>query len=442
MHSTITHPTVMQSTVAPLPGRLCLAAVRLAALLMLAATAVAESTVEQILNEIADPLGQIERQIETREYDFAISWLERHVREIESSANRYDPALVRPLTLLGDARMGQGEAAAALSHYERAVHLSRVNDGLNSPEQVAIVYREADAYRTLGDYEMANAREEYAYHVLTRSYGPDDEALLPGTYHLARWYEVTGNPFAARALYQRAEAVMIANGKDASPAAIPALAGIARTYRLERFPPFYSIAVANTDATASSFGQPVVANNFPDGERALQQIVQIQQNREDSEPQSVAEAILDLADWYTLFDKNRRANALYEHAYGMLAGIPEFDAVGYFADPKLLYFPSPGNPKPPPVSERGDARSGYVEVAYRVTDEGYVRDMQTIASEPEGMMDFRVRKSLRLARFRPMLIEGVPIDREAHTYRHEFTYYPKLEEVQVGQDVRERSDAG
>ncbi len=385
------------------------------------------TTMAEVLDEVADPLTQIERQIETQEYEFAEQWLERYIREIEATNNRYDPALVRPITLLGDAQMAQGDYARALQNYERAVHLSRVNDGLNTPQQVTIVYREADAYRRLGDYELANAREEYAYHVLRRSYEPTDEALLPGMYHLAHWYEATGNPFAARAVYEDAERIIVANGKDDTPMAIPVFQGIARTYRMERFPPFYAAAIATTEAATSTFDQPIAVNNFPAGERALQRIVQIRQEQQDAEPLALAESVLDLADWYTLFDKTSRAESLYQHAYGLMAQIPGFDTVGYFAEPRLLYFPSPGNPTPPPLNERGEAHPGYVEVAYRVTNTGYVRDMETVASEPEGMMDFRVRKSLRLARFRPMLIEGVPIDRELHTYRHEFTYYPKMD---------------
>ncbi len=399
-------------------------------LLFAAARSTAETPIEEMLNEIADPLSQIERQIETQEYAFAIAWLGRYIREIESSQNHFNPELIRPMTLLGDALMGQGDYARALEQYQRAVHLSRVNEGLNAPGQVAIVYREADAYRRLGDYELANAREEYAYHVLRRGYDPTDEALLPGMLHLARWYEATGNPFSARAVYEDAFRVVVANGKDETVAAIPILQGIARTYRIERFPPYYAAAAATADLTSAAFDQPVAVNNFPAGERALQRIVQIWQSQDEAQPVAVAESVLDLADWYTLFDKTSRAETLYEHAYGLMTEITDFDTVSYFAEPKLLYFPSPGNPKPPPLNYRGEATSGYVEVSYQVTNTGYVRNMETIASEPEGMMDFRVRKSLRLARFRPMLIDGVPVDRESHTYRHEFTYYPKVQDAQ------------
>jgi hypothetical protein len=137
--------------------------------------------------------------------------------------------------------------------------------------------------------------------------------------------------------------------------------------------------------------------------------------------------VLDLADWYTLFDKANRAEPLYAHAWELMTEVEGFDVVSYFAEPELLYFPAPGNPPAPPVEKRGDRGTGYVEVAFDVTDDGYVRGLHTVGSQPDGLMDFRVRKSLRLARYRPMLVDGVPVVKEAHTYRHEFPYYPEPE---------------
>jgi hypothetical protein len=49
----------------------------------------------------------------------------------------------------------------------------------------------------------------------------------------------------------------------------------------------------------------------------------------DRYPNPLIEAVLELADWYTLFDKPRRANPLYAHAYEMLAELPGADAPGF-----------------------------------------------------------------------------------------------------------------
>jgi tetratricopeptide (TPR) repeat protein len=383
---------------------------------------------EDALPADAGPLDRVARQIEAREYRESINWLESHIETIEAASHRFDPDLVRPLTLLGDALAGQGQHDRALDTYRRALHLNRVSGGLNSPDQIGIVYREAETLKTLGRYRDANDREEYAYHVLTRAHGPLDEALLPGIYHLADWYEETNNVFAARALYEQAIQIIDHHDKLETPEAIPALEGIAESYRLERFPRYYMADLernASSIPAAQELRHPVTINNFPAGEAALQRIVRIRQNSEPVDQLALAEAVLDLADWYTLFEKTQRAETLYAHAWELMAGIDGFDVVGYFADPALLYFPDPGDPSPPPPEERGERTTGYVEVAFDVTDEGQVRSLDTVASKPDGLMDFRVRKSLRMARYRPMLVDGVPVFRSAYTYRHEFPYYPE-----------------
>ncbi len=384
---------------------------------------------EQSLGDSVDPLDQIQEEIQAKEYKPAISDLNKRITTIEHMGDGYDPRLVRPLTLLGDAEAGLGQYQSALQEYERAVHLSRVNQGLNNPEQVEIVYREADTWKALGDYQQANDREEYAYYVLNQIHAPDDEKLLPGIYHLAEWYESTSNVFAARALYEQAVDIIDAHHKLDTPDAIPALEGLATSYRLERFPPYYlteSQPLAN-ESVRAGVAQPITVNNFSEGEGALQRIVRIRQANQGDDPIALAKAELELADWYTLFDKRSRADALYAEAWKLMKGVEGFDVVGYFSEPRLLYFPAPSNPSPPPPDKRGERSTGYVEVAFDITDDGYVRDLNTVASEPEGLMDFRVRKSLRLARYRPVLVDGVPVAKEAHTYRHEFPYYTELE---------------
>ncbi|MEQ8861340.1 MAG: energy transducer TonB [Pseudomonadales bacterium] len=386
----------------------------------------ATATLEEVLGEEVSPLDLVEQQIEAQEYPESALWLERHIAEIEAESHRFDPRLVRPLTLLGDAYAGQGRQQEALVRYQRALHLSRVNDGLNTPDQVAIVYREATVLKSLGSYQAANDREEYAYDVLHRAHGPLDEELLPGIYHLAQWYERTSNVFAARSLYEQAVRIIEAHDKLETPAAIPALRGIATSYRMERFPPFYLSDMEQDESSViagSAFRQQVTVNNFPAGEAALQRIIRIRQEQQPVDQLALAGSVLDLADWYTLFDKSRRAEPLYAHAWELMADMENFDTASYFADPELLYFPTPGNPSAPPPEQRGERSTGYVEVAFSVTEDGYVRNLDTVASQPDGLMDFRVRKSLRLARYRPMLVDGVPVARESFTYRHEFPYY-------------------
>ena len=388
-----------------------------------------EQSIAEVLGEQDSDLLQIQAQIEAGEYDIPKAWLNLKIAQIEDSSHRFDPALVQPITLLGDIQAREGEYTDALESYGRAVHLQRVNDGLVSPEQVEIVYREADVYRTLGNLQAANEREEYAYHVLRRAFDSYDEALLPGIYHLARWYMSTHNLYSARALYQHALLIFSANGKDASLEAIEPLSGLPDTYRLERFPPFYISSTEDNvyvGMQGRSFeqGQSVVINNFPAGESALQTIIQIRRDN-DAPPLEVAQSIVDLGDWYLMFDKSRRAFPLYEHVYQMLENLEAGSGGAFFAEPKLLYFPSPGDPRSSPATATQASR-GRVALSFDLSDEGEIRNLRTLLSEPEGMMDYRVRKSMRIARYRPALVGGVPQTATDMTFEYDFTYYPQV----------------
>ena len=260
-------------------------------------------------------------------------------------------------------------------------------------------------------------------------YGPYDEKLLPGVYHLAEWYGETNNVFSARALYQHAVNILQANSMQSSLDAIRAYQGIARTYRVERFPNFYTSGDGGSSQSSSftpAYSNTLSVNNFPAGERALQQIIKIHRESENPDPKVVAEAMLELADWYLLFDKTRRAFPLYQHVYTLLAEAKGFAVEQYFAEPKLLYFPVPQDPRAPPLAVRGERQQGFVEVTYEVSTNGYAKSMKTVGSEPDGLMDFRVRKSLRLSRYRPALVDGVPMAKLDHTFRHVFGYFPKI----------------
>lgn len=393
---------------------------------------------------VASELDLAARQVETGEFGAARDWLLDHVTDLSAGVNRYDPALVRPLTLLGDAYMGLGEPAEALRQYQHATHLARVSSGLRSPQQVEIVYREATALKSLGALQDANEREEYAFRILAESSDPSDPELLPAINRLAGWYLETDNPYPARALYQQALVIHQATGQLESETAVPALRGLAASFRLERFPPVYE---RNEEPPIGAGISPMVAaqmagNALPAGEQALQQVARIRKAQEESNPQGYLEAILELADWYNLFEKPSRANPLYAHAFELMAKVPNADPVAFFADPRTLYFPDPGQTRDRAVRGKGEIRDGFVEVGYAVTDTGFSRDLVTIASEPKGLMDMRVRRSLRAARYRPALVNGVAVATANRVYRHEFQYEEEPEPEAEGKAEAEAEAEG
>ena len=392
--------------------------------------------IEEALGESGSPLEAVAVDIENAEYAKAEEFLAPYLRAVEAARHRYHPDLVRPLLLLGDARFGQGDYPGALDSYSQAVQVSRVSDGLFTPSQVEAVYKQSEALQRLGDGEAATRREEYAYEVLARAYGTEDEAMLPGVFRLARWYKDAYNIFAARALYQQALKIYGANGKASTARAIPALQGLAETYRMERFPPFYvddrespSLLASRPGGRFANYDVPLQINSFPVAERALQEVIRIRQKDAGTGPTPVSEAILDLADWHLMWEHFRKAHTLYEHVYERFEKVGSIDAATYFAEPVLLHFAAPKEPRPPPAGEREEQTAGFVEVQFQVSANGSVRNMEVVASEPDGLMDFPVRRSLRSARYRPAMVDGKAAPFEGEVYRHEFNYFPRSEKA-------------
>jgi TonB family protein len=395
---------------------------------------------------VAANIDTAAQQIQTGEYREAEIQLSASIAQIERDTSRYDRSLAQPLMLLGDALSGQAKYDEALPLYEQARHIIRVNDGLHAPAQVEILYREANALAAMGEIDKANARQEYAYDTMFRNHDKYDEALVPGVLHLAAWYEQTLNTFAARGLYEYAALIETRAHGEMDPRLIAPLEGLARTYREERFPPYRVPQSTDSIEMVGPGGfpatdRPITINRFGQGEQALVQIVRITQANPNATPLDVALAELNLADWYLLFDNDERAVTIYVHARQVMraqAGLNEDQITAYFTPPKSLWLPIPSNPPAPEV--RANPTEGHVEVSYTLTEDGKCTDLHTVASQPEGLMDMKVRRGLRVARFRPQFAGDVPVSAANMVYRHTFTYYPRPEAPDAAQDRAKAPD--
>ena len=389
----------------------------------------ADETIREALRGESNPLTRIEVQLDANEYAAAASAAERVVEEIEDRSHRHDIELARPLMLLGDARLGLADVVGALDAYDRSILVTRANKGLFTPDQVEVVYREATAHAALGDRETANNRHRYAFDLLTRAYGDDDPRLIPGLFLLADWYNEEHNIFFARRLLGQAVLLGKRHLPADDPKTIQALKGLARTFREERFPTVAAIERRNVGNAAyyrtNNRYQQVQLNNFSPGERALIEVINIEMAKPDGSNAEVAAAMLELADWYLLFEKYNRAFPLYTRIWELLESDPDgLEAV--FKDPTPLYLPLPPPPTPALATVTED---GIVELALTVSDRGLVSELSTLRSEPEGMMEFKVRKATRRARYRPAFVEALPVLTEDVRVEYHFPYKPDTKSV-------------
>jgi len=376
--------------------------------------------------------------LKSKEFSEVESAMREYIQRVEDKDSRYSLLLAEPLLLLGSAREQQGDAIEALELYGRSLHVRRVNQGLHTPDQIPAVYKEAYTLATIGNYQAANEKHEYAYNILRRNHGALSTELLPGLFRLAEWYDLTHNIYTARALYEHALMIMKESYGDSDSRLIRAYTGLADSYKLERFPPYQhnqSRQVVGASVSAGGATSPSTApqhrpqvHRYSQGEQALQEIIRIVKADSNSTSADKALRVLDLADWNLLFDKIRRAITLYEHAQELFAEDADANQsviAENFSRTVELYMPLPLDPPPRKGDSSQEALDGVVEVSYVVDERGHAQEVTNTFSEPEGIMDTRVRRAVRISRFRPLFENGVAVRSPTKTLRHEFRYFPR-----------------
>ena len=163
-------------------------------------------------------------------------------------------------------------------------------------------------------------------------------------------------------------------------------------------------------------------NNFAKGERALIEVVNVIMASGEADDATVAQAVLELGDWYLIFGKLGRATTLYRHVWELLEAKPD-QLADIFDSPKPLYLPLPGDPDNDGVVA-GRPQSGVVELSFRVDETGGVSSIATLHSNPEDLMDVKVRRAVRRARYRPAFDGQAMLATEDVRVSHEFFYYP------------------
>lgn len=252
------------------------------------------NSIEDILaiESVQPDYDALDLQIDAREFDGVERQLVADIREIESATDRYNPALIEPLRLIGKllhANQRYPEAADALA---RATQISRLESGLHSADQLELVYAEIDSLIAMERVLEANSRHEYAFTIARRTYGNFSKEIVPVLLKLADWYVQTGNLFAARGHFLHARNLLSAQQSSTnSDAMIAALRGLARSFRDERFPTFVAgtseeavelaeqNAIYNSQTPSDIRTLQLSVNSFQRGTQALKNVVSIEERR-------------------------------------------------------------------------------------------------------------------------------------------------------------------
>tara|TARA_R100001039_G_C1850812_1_gene111111 strand:+ start:2396 stop:3760 length:1365 start_codon:yes stop_codon:yes gene_type:complete len=281
----------------------------------------------------------------------AIPELRESIEALQGSGDTWHPDIAESTLSLARHVQETGDHVEAIALLERAVHVSRVNHGLFSLQQVDALEMQIQSHLALEQWSEADGLQQYLFYVHSRAMADNDPALIPALEAYAQW-----NIQAFRRRLGEVPAIRLIDAFHLYSVALsivdadPVLTEQSREMMLERLA-YLAWLMARTGAQDRQQAQYTnfrmvddewvnqvterryrrYNNPFLQGEYALEQIVAMRASRlaavesagvtgEARDRLLVAHtnAILDLADWYLLFERRNAALDVYESAWATL----------------------------------------------------------------------------------------------------------------------------
>jgi hypothetical protein len=343
------------------------------------------------------------------------------IGDLENNGGAYNPALTEPLLELGTALQQSGLHAEAVDILKRGVHLARINHGLYSEIQLALLESEIRSHIALGQFEEADERHRYLYRVQQRTLTDTGRGLA--FMRQARWqrraYELELDEDGYNRLinmwnlYRMALAEFAEAEGDAAPTLLPPLYGMVRAQYLlsgSRGENSSGRFRRDTFQLRESQGrfQAFRGQSFKQGESVIRAIYDVTAAQPESERLARAEVMVMLGDWRLWHGRDREAMDAYAEAIIELA--PADNAQEGM---QQLF----GNPVPLPALEgirplppAGAPDPGKLLLEFTVDERGRVRDLERLDNDEanEGIA-YRIMRTLRQTPFRPRFQTGEPV---------------------------------
>ena len=417
----------MRSVNGDIPGRLnrpatatTLPRLGLCVALLLTGVARAETPSADFPTDTDDLVAALESQLEIGEFEDAAAQIEDWLTTQDSDG--YDLSLAQPFMLLGDARMGMRDPVGAVEAYDRARHITRLARGIQSIDQLPILFREADAFSALGDDITANDRQELAFDLSRREYGADDPRHMIGTYRLIHWYRYHYKYVPTHVLFEQLLAISREHLPHGDPLHLRMLREHAQLFRHRVFGR-RTIGRGHFRATPPGLlphRYRHKVSSFREGRSALGEVVEIQESNPLASDGELATALLEYADWHLMFGDYPVAVRHYRRIWHLLATDPDRRS-SLFAQPTALFLPLPSDPGYR-LRRVGMHRDGIVHLALTVTHRGHVVRSKSLEVTPRNIMEFKVRKAAKRSRFRPAFREGQPVKVRGHPLLYTYSY--------------------
>jgi hypothetical protein len=379
----------------------------------------------------------------------------RAVASMEETSGAFASGLSEQLLGLGLTLQRNGAHELAIKNFKRGVHLARVNEGLYSDRQMALLQGEIVSHIALGQYVEADERQRYLYRVQARTLSDRvrSQALMQHALWQRQAYEagVDAQPFERLvrmwSLYRLALTELAYSEGDTSPLLLTPLYGMLRAQ--------YLISGFVGETTTGHYRTRGVLNeeenkqlsyrhqSYKQGSEVIRAIYDVRMAQPGVALHDKIDVMLMLGDWRFWHGKRSEALQSYAEVERELAGQEDAQALrdSMFAKPQSLPALAGVRALPEPISEQ---HAGLL-LKFGVNDRGRVVNMkrldnaaidgdtaaalddgQTAALDDEMVAELNNEKAaplndqraaeimrrVRQTLFRPRISDGMPVNTE------------------------------
>ena len=341
-------------------------------------------------------------------YDAAIGIIER----VE---DRLNSALINPLRGLGAAQLASGRPDLARDTFDRAVHISHVNEGPHNLDQIETLHSLAETYLAVGEFDDAVDIQKRIYYLQARNVDARSVDIIPALRTRARWQHRMQLYEQERYTLRRIISVIEDNKGKESLDLIAPLTELGNSF----------LFISYSDAP---YSQPVSVTS---GEIYLKRAVRIAEANPEADWRILTDAMLELGDYYLLSERPNRGHRVYRDVWRLLSEdearaasrAEQLEQVVLLQDidPPTMYG---GDPAVPVSADLPGYLTGTAVYRYSVSTRGRSTNVRLVESDPPGLDDMyqSVGRQIRRIMHRPRLEDGAPVQTDDLTFNHTFYY--------------------
>jgi tetratricopeptide (TPR) repeat protein len=317
--------------------------------------------------------------------DAAIENYRSAVGRIESAADMLSRGLIEPLAGLADALAQKQQYAPALKTYERAAHISHVNEGPMNLQQSEILTALIDLYAEQEMFKEAVGMQAYQLRIYRRAMAETDPRVIGAWRRNGELLGLSGEHQQAQELYTfAADIIRVADGQN-SLAQIDLLNDLSESYL--------------------NFGQAGLFTRIEMARAELERVVLITESNADASLQQRVDAYVRMGDFMQRYGEWKSALRNYRLAWMQMTD-DELMISKTFAEPVILN---------PPEEVMADYLQQYaalvvdISVAFDVNRRG---EAENVIVQGDPSTDIAAKRALALTRklvFRPKFEAGEPV---------------------------------